>query len=116
MLKHLNKLLKKIITKEVKKGEKTLQESPSKERGIKDLRKRQKQVETSRLKSLEKNMSAKKAKRKNKHRLGTSPGQIQGHESAPDNYHREGKQWIVKSRKKTNTATKEFIKAANKRS
>jgi hypothetical protein len=116
MLKHLNKFLKKLMSKEVKKGEKNLQSETSTDRNLKDLRKRQKQVETSRLKSLEKNMAAKKAKRKTKHRLGSTPGEIQGNESSPDNYHREGKQWIVKGRKKINTANKEFIKSSTKRS
>lgn len=116
MLKHLNKFLKKLILKEVKKGKKNLKSEPKPERELKDLGKKQKQVETSRLKSLQKNMAAKKAKSKTKHRQGTTPGEIQGRPSSPDNYHREGKQWIVKSRKKTNTANKEFIKASTKRS
>lgn len=116
MLKHLNKFLKKLVNKEVKKGKNNLENETPTDRNLQDLRKRQKQVETSRLKSLKKNMAAKKAKSKTKHRLGTSPGEITGRDSSPDNYHREGKQWIVKGRKKTNVANKEFIKSSTKRS
>lgn len=116
MLRHLNKFLKKLVSKEVKKGEKTLKSESSSDRGLKDLRKRQKQVETSRLKSLQKNMAAKKAKRKSQHRHGSTPGEIQGRESSPDNYHREGGQWIKNGRKKTNAANKVFVKTKAKRS
>ena len=71
MYKHLKsayKHLKKMLNKEVKEGEKHLEDITPGDPSLETLRGRKKQVETSRLKSLDKNMKAKKAKRLKQHR------------------------------------------------
>lgn len=115
-LKTLFKHLKKAMNKEVKEGEKHLEVETPKVRTIGDLRKRQKQVETSRLESLKKNMHDQKAKKKHQHRLRSTPGEVIGRDTAPSSPHKEGKRWISNTRKKTKTQNIVLNKKGSKRS
>lgn len=115
-LKTLFKHLKKAMNKEVKEGEKHLEIETPKVRTVADLRKRQKQVETSRLESLKKNMHDQKAKKKRQHRLRSTPGEVIGRDSSPASPHKEGKRWITNSRKKTKNQNIVLNKTSTKRS
>jgi hypothetical protein len=113
-LKSTYKSLKKIINKEVKKGERDMVNEPAPDRTLGDLRKRQKQVERSRLNQLEKAMEAKKAKKRCQHRHRSTPGEVLGCESAPSSPHKEGKRWIANTRKKINNNNKIYNKTSTK--
>jgi hypothetical protein len=118
MFKHLKstyKFLKKMMNKEVKDGEKHPTLDADHDIELSDLRKRKKKVETSRLKGLKKEIKAKKPKKLHQHRMRSTPGEVEGRESAPSNAHKEGLRWIKNSRKKTANNTKVFIKTSNKR-
>jgi hypothetical protein len=104
------------MNKEVKEGEKHIENSDDHSLSLSDLRKRKKQVETSRLKSLEKNMKAQKAKKKHQHRMRSTPGEVIGRDTAPASPHKEGKRWITNNRKKTKNNNKVFNKTSLKRS
>ena len=105
------------MNKEVKEGEKHLEDAhTSGDVSINDLRKRKKQVEKSRLESLEKNMKAKKAKKLHQHRQRSTPGEVLGRDTAPSSPHKEGKRWISNSRKKTKASNKISAKHNLKRS
>lgn len=119
MFEHLRstyKSLKKIMRKEVREGEKHLEETEKPDLTLNDLRKRKKQVETSRLESLKKEMQAKKAKKLHQHRHRSTPGEVLGRDSAPSSPHKEGKRWIANGRKKTNNNNKVTRKSTLKRS
>jgi hypothetical protein len=119
MLKHLKsayKHLKKMMGKEIRKGQNYLEQSEASDITLKDLRGRKKQVETSRLSSLKKGMKAKEAKKKHQHRLRSTPGEVLGTPSGPSSPHKEGKRWICNTRKQTSIKTKVNTKTALKRS
>ena len=115
-LKSTYKYLKKLMNKEVKEGEKHPTLDAPKETTVNDLRKRQKQVEISRIKQVEKSMEAKKAKKLCQHRHRSTPGEVLGCESAPSSPHKEGKRWISNTCKKTKASNKILNKKTIKRS
>jgi len=114
-LKSTYKYLKRIMNKEVREGEKHLETSSSKDRTLKDLRKRQKSVETARVRQVKKSMEAKKAKKKHPHRLRSTPGEVSGEcEATPSYTHKEGSRWMKNTQNKIRNNTKIFTKHKNK--